>query len=186
LLNGQYLASAFPLDRAGLTLRQQEESTWLYENELSLPRTYVVHQTEPATKAQVWEELEAFDPTRMALVEGGHSLRNAAKPSPARIVKQTANRLIVKTELEAPGLLVLGEIWYPGWQARDNGRQMPILRTNAILRGIYLDAGTHTIELVYDPWTVRAGTLLTAATTLVLVAALAIGLTTWKVRSQAR
>ena len=173
LLNGRYLAAAFPLDQPGLALQQQEEGTWVYENELSLPRAYVAHQTEPVTNAQAWDQIGSFDAAGIALVEGGHRLNGSTEPSPARVVERAPNRLVVETELDAAGLLVLSEMWYPGWKARDNGLQAPILRTNAILRGVFLNAGQHTVEFDYDPWTVRAGSLLAGATTLVLAAALA-------------
>ncbi len=186
LLNGRYLAAAFPLDQAGLALQQQGKDTWLYENELALPRAYVVHQTEAVTNDQAWEQIGSLDVAGLALVEGEHRLNGAAEPSPARIVEQTPNHLVVETELDAPGLLVLSEMWYPGWEARDNGQQMPILRTNAILRGVFLDAGRHTIEFDYDPWTVKVGWLLAGATTLALVAALIVGLATSGKRRQDR
>jgi uncharacterized membrane protein YfhO len=64
---------------------------------------------------------------------------------------------------------VLGEIWYPGWQALDNGRPVPMVRTDAILRGVYLETGSHTIELVYAPSTVQVGLIVSGATALALV-----------------
>jgi hypothetical protein len=181
-LNGQYLAAAFPLNQAGLTLQWQDQGTWLYENEFALPRVLVVHQIEPVTNDQAWERISSIDPARIALVESDKHLSGATEPSSARIITKTPNHLVVEAELDAAGLLVLSEIWYPGWQARDNGQQIPILRTNAILRGVYLDAGHHTVEFRYEPWTVRVGWLLSGATTLILAAVLVIGLTTWGLR----
>jgi hypothetical protein len=186
LLNGQYLAAAFPLNQAGLSLRWQQQSTWLYENEVALPRALVVHQTEPITNDQAWERLGSLEPARMALVENGHHLSGTAEPSPAWFVQQSPNRLVVDTKLDAAGLLVLGEMWYPGWQARDNGRPIPILRTNAILRGVYLDAGQHTVEFEYEPWTVKAGWLLSGATALILASLLVVGPTVVGMRRKQR
>jgi uncharacterized membrane protein YfhO len=71
----------------------------------------------------------------------------------------------------------LSEIWYPGWRAQDNGQKIPILRANAILRGVYLDAGHHTIVFEYDPWTVKAGWLVSGATALILALVLVVNLT---------
>jgi uncharacterized membrane protein YfhO len=78
------------------------------------------------------------------------------------------NRVVVQATLDEPGLLVLGEIWYPGWQALDNGQPAPIVRTDAILRGVYLEAGIHTIEYLYRPRTVQAGLIASGATALAL------------------
>jgi hypothetical protein len=172
LLNGQYLAAAFPLDLLGLSLRWQDRNTWLYENEFALPRGFVVHQTEPVTHKDVWDKLDTLDPTRVALVENDRRLDGSSEPSPARIMEYSPNRVVVETDLEAPGLLVMSEIWYPGWRAYDNGNQTPILRTDAILRGVYLDAGSHTIEFTYTPASVRIGWSVASAATLVLLVTL--------------
>jgi hypothetical protein len=172
LLNGQYLAAAFALDLPGLALRWEGENTWLYENEHALPRGFVVHQTEPVTHQEVWDRLDTLDPSRVALVENDRRLDSPREPSPARVVETSPNRVVVETDLEAPGLLVLSEIWYPGWKAYDNGDPTPILRTDAILRSVYLGAGSHTVEFLYTPASVQIGGLVTSATTLVLVAML--------------
>ena len=82
LLNGQFLAAAFPLNQAGLSLQWQDPGTWLYENEFALPRAFVVHQTEPVTNDQAWERLDCFDPARIALVEGGHRLSGRRRTIP--------------------------------------------------------------------------------------------------------
>jgi uncharacterized membrane protein YfhO len=86
------------------------------------------------------------------------------------VVRLEPDRLVVETHLDAPGLLVLSEAWYPGWQATDNGDAAPIVRADAILRGVPLEAGSHSVDVTYRPWTVRAGVLTSACTALVLLA----------------
>lgn len=173
-LNGRYLASAFALDLPGLALRTRQAETWIYENERALPRALVVHRTAPADpQAEIDEQLtrlQAMDLAREALVDNGPVLDGSEAPSPARVTHQAANRIVVETNLAAPGLLVLSEIWYPGWQARDNGRPVSIVRTDAILRGVYLDAGQHRVEFSYRPWTVYAGVSVSLVTTAGLLA----------------
>jgi uncharacterized membrane protein YfhO len=53
--------------------------------------------------------------------------------------------------------LVLSELWYPGWRACDNGREVKIHRANYLLRSVYLEEGQHTVEFVYDPLSVKVG-----------------------------
>jgi hypothetical protein len=182
LLNGRYLVTAFPLELPGLIQQWRQGETRIYENELALPRAFVVFQTEPVTHKDVWDKLDTLDPTRIALVESDRRLDGPSEPSPARIMEYSPNRVVVDTDLEAPGLLVLSEIWYPGWQAHDNGNQTPILRSDAVLRSVYLDAGSHTIEFAYTPSSVQIGWIVTSATTLVLLVTLAFSLA----RSQLR
>ena len=54
-------------------------------------------------------------------------------------------------ESDAPGLLVLSEMNYPGWRATVDGKPAEILATNYILHGLSLPAGSHQVEMVYRP-----------------------------------
>jgi len=172
LLNGRYLVSAFPLEMPGLTLRWREAGTLIYENALTLPRAFVVHQTELMSDTAIMDQdltdLEAINLENTALVYDGQPLDGPQEPTTAQVAEQSPNRVVVQTALDAPGLLVLGEIWYPGWQARDNGHPTSIVRTDATLRGVYLEEGSHTVEFVYKPWTVQAGLIVSVATALAL------------------
>lgn len=171
LLNGRYLATAFPLEMPGLALRFQAGATWIYENEEALPRAFVVHRSEPVNQQEAWDRLQGTDLARVALIEAGPVLAGPPEPSPAQVVERSANHLVVETDLAEPGLLVVGEIWYPGWEARANGRPVPILRANAILRSVYLEPGEHRVELVYSPRSVQAGVAVAAVTTVALLGA---------------
>ncbi len=170
LLNGRYVVSAFPLEMAGLALRWQGAGTLVYENTLALPRAFVVHHTEPisGTMDEEMARLEAINLEDTALVAGGRRLDGSEETAAAQVTGYSPDRVEVQTTLDAPGLLVLSEIWYPGWQARDNGRPIPIVRTDAILRGVYLEAGAHTVEFLYTPWTVQVGLIVSGATALAL------------------
>lgn len=69
------------------------------------------------------------------------------------------------------GLVVLKDVCYPGWEARVDGKQVPIYPVNGMVRGVLIEApGFHAIEFRYAPagfrigiWlsTVAAGLLLT-------------------------
>jgi uncharacterized membrane protein YfhO len=64
---------------------------------------------------------------------------------------------------------VLADTHFPGWKAKADGKKVPIVRTQHLLRGVVVPAGTHTIEFRYQPWSWRVGwiaTLLSAVTLL--------------------
>ena len=85
-------------------------------------------------------------------------------------------RVAIDVELQQPGLLVVSDLFYPGWTAEiasaDGTRtQGPILRTNRIMRGVVLPAGTHRIAFVYRPLSFYAGALVSVAAWLIFGAA---------------
>jgi hypothetical protein len=151
LLNVEYVAAEWPIEAEDLVLETQIGETRIYRNDQVLPRAFVVAQA------------------RHEQQPGGASLAWPIQATPARIVLYTPNRIVVKAELSTPGLLVLSEVWYPGWRARDNGIDIPVLRTDAVLRGVYLEAGAHTVEFEYRPWTALAGGLVSGITALGLL-----------------
>lgn len=84
-----------------------------------------------------------------------------------RIVERQPDRLALEVDSDSDGILVLSEIYYPGWQATVDGQKTSILRANTILRALPIEAGSHSVEMVFRPASVYAGLALSL---LVLVA----------------
>lgn len=55
------------------------------------------------------------------------------------------------------GLLVIADLWDPGWHAYVNGKPTPILRANHALRGVVLPAGDWRLEFRYWPGSLTLG-----------------------------
>lgn len=62
-----------------------------------------------------------------------------------------AQHVELDVTLSQPGILVLSDLYYPGWQAFTNDRPIEILRANALTRGLPLGPGTHHILFRYHP-----------------------------------
>jgi hypothetical protein len=68
------------------------------------------------------------------------------------LTKHSPNQLTYQAKMTAAGLGVFSEIYYPaGWSASLDGKEVPILRTNYLLRGLQLPAGTHEIVFTFAP-----------------------------------
>lgn len=75
------------------------------------------------------------------------------------------------------GLLVVSEVFYPGWQAFVNDSPAPIYRVDGLLRGVVVPAGRSVVR-EYRPLSVRLGAVLTLAA---MVATAALGfLSLWR------
>jgi hypothetical protein len=86
-----------------------------------------------------------------------------------------AARTPLYTRIEAaagcPGLLVVGDPWFTGWQAWVDGRRVRIEWYQGVIRAVRLPAGNHTVEFRYRPGSVWWGCGLSA---LGLLAALVV------------
>ncbi|MGD2207172.1 MAG: YfhO family protein, partial [Anaerolineae bacterium] len=149
LLNVGYVAADFAIQAEGLVLAAKVGETYIYQNERLLPRAFVTGQPN---------------------VHGDVALEWPIEAIPAHISAYAPNHIVVETDLTEPGLLVLSEVWYPGWRAQADGAAVPIHRVQGVVRGVFLDAGPHTVEFRYSPWTVWAGLAVSGGAVLGLVA----------------
>ena len=66
-----------------------------------------------------------------------------------------ANRLAYKVKSQKGGVVVLSEIYYPGWTCTIDGQPTDIARANYVLRAIKVPAGEHEVIMTFDPQTVH-------------------------------
>ena len=87
----------------------------------------------------------------------------------AAIRYETPTRASVDVDLRTDGIVVISDLWDPGWRAALDGTTCPIHRVDIALRGLRVPSGKHTIELTYDPSSVRLGFQIAAAGGLLLL-----------------
>jgi hypothetical protein len=162
-LNACLVVADYPIQAAGLAFEGQLAGRYHYRNERCLPRAFTMTRTEDVS---TWQEAQArlangHDPEQSALVEDAPALEGSTGWQPAVIQDRSPNHLTVRTENTEPALLVLSEVWYPGWQATVDEVEQPVVRVNGLLRGVYLAPGTHTIVWRYRPASLRWGAAIT-------------------------
>jgi hypothetical protein len=111
--------------------------------------------------AEAIVESDAPDPLFSEICEAA-PLRNLANPT-WKI--DEPERIELEVDLAQPGLLVLADAFDPGWSAvriteGAASVEIPIFRTNRVLRGVCLPAGKHLVRFQYDPWEIRWGGVL--------------------------
>lgn len=147
----------------------------IYENKSAYPRAFVVFNTIQVNSFN--EALNALsDPginlSTTAIVEDPKNtitLQSANLPTEAQIISRSANSIDIKASIDADGLLVLSEAYDSGWQAYLDGKSVRIYVVDGILRGIYLDKGTHTIKFVYRPISLIIGGIITVLALLTII-----------------
>ncbi|PYT35673.1 MAG: hypothetical protein DMG58_01370 [Acidobacteria bacterium] len=153
-----------------------QDSAWkIYENAQAYPRAWVVHdsETEPSPEKLV-SRLGApgVDLRRVALLAapldvrrpeaGLEPLQNGA-PEEVTVQRYQPNKLEIGVRARSRGILVLSELFYPGWRASVNGRPARIYEVDGALRGVVVNAGESHVALAYAPGWLTAGAVLTLA-----------------------
>jgi hypothetical protein len=62
------------------------------------------------------------------------------------------NGIAIRVETPQAGVLVLHDLWFPGWEVEVNGQTRPLLRMNVLFRGVELEAGTHRVIFTFKPF----------------------------------
>ncbi|HEY9778025.1 MAG TPA: YfhO family protein [Planktothrix sp.] len=104
------------------------------------------------------------------------ALHNAvASADKSDIVAYQPMRVTISTKSDKPGFLMLNDTMYPGWNAYIDGSKTKLLHADYLFRGVFVPAGTHTLEFKYQPHWFYLG-LLTAAGGMLLLGLWGTGL----------
>ncbi|HEY8383802.1 MAG TPA: YfhO family protein [Microvirga sp.] len=174
LLGLEYLVLDRPLDRLPRHFPKLTEAKllygsgqmWIYRLTGSSPRAYVASRLLPVDSEAVLEEDEIpdFDRTEEALIdEASMTELRASYPaevsdrgpmpvrSTARIVDYQRNEVTIEVDTDRAGVLVLHDLYYPGWEATVDGVERPVLRANLLFRGVEVEAGRHRVTFAFRP-----------------------------------
>ena len=107
------------------------------------------------------------DPKRIAWIEVEDRVSLAkflpgTPPTPAEsvtVVESESNpqRVVLEANLARPGLVILADVFYPGWTLTVDNKPSTILRANRAMRGAAVEAGKHRLVYTYNPRSFRLG-----------------------------
>ena len=107
-------------------------------------------------RALAWLEVAADERNEVAKALSG------AGPDTSETVtinRYDSDQVELTARLNSPGLVVLADVYYPGWELTIDGKPSRILRANRAMRGALVAAGTHRLVYTYRPTSVRAGAM---------------------------
>lgn len=188
LLGLEYLVLDRPIERlprhfprlTGAEIVYGTGRMWIYRLNASTPRVYVAHQVSAVDADAVLDqdELPEFnrqtevliDDDSMPLLKSRYSsTASGATPDDAKgkatIVSYRRNSVVVDVDNSEAGVLVLHDIFYPGWEVSVDGERRPMLRANLLFRGVEVPAGKHRVTFEFRPISIE--NLIAAASDLV-------------------
>ena len=171
LMNVLYVVDTRDIDSPGLARRYEADGVKVFEVGDPFPRARIVHRVIVGDDIGILARDETdLKTTALLMTPGGQRLAVSGQPSTvAQVVESRPGLLVVDADTSAEGLLVLSNIYYPGWRAKLDGAPVEIQRVNGIFQGVFLPAGRHQVDLRFEPasfqwgaWISLAGLLLMA------------------------
>jgi Bacterial membrane protein YfhO len=145
----------------------------LVENAGAFPRAWLAYRWRSAGDAH----------RALALVAGHRDLKaqpvieTPARPDVAvpqapdavRFERDGMQEVTLRLNARAPGQLILGDMFYPGWKAFVDGHQTPIHAANVAFRAVAVPRGRHTVRFRYQPAVLAVGLWTSVASLLAIV-----------------
>ncbi len=168
-------------DRFRVAYQDREATVW--ENTKSAPRAYL---------AERWRVMPNADFALSVLQGGGIDPRaqpSIDRPDPVRldpqapgeadvrIVGETNDTVHLRVAAPRGGLVVLADLFWPGWRVTVDGAERSMLRVDYLFRGVMVEPGEHDVVFRYVPLRLYVGAATTGATVVALaMAGLAVAL----------
>ena len=145
-----------------------QESVAVFENKTALPRFFCVPLSgveviaEPSAQLSRLKE-PTFDPERLVLFSEAPDEINrisseaAALAARVQVIDKGINGYRLRVESNAPSILVISQMYYPGWRATVDGSHVRVYPVNVSLTGILVPSGSHDIRLFFQPTSFRIG-----------------------------
>ncbi len=115
----------------------------------------------------IWhdETQHVFDPHKLVWVDNDHlsELASSLSQGPSRdwervdVTYPSPQTAVLEATLESPGIVVLADVFYPGWELSIDGKPAPIYRVNRMMRGAAVPPGKHRLVYRYNPASFRVG-----------------------------
>lgn len=176
-----HIISSQPLDTANeLVLISQihtspsTDSQYLYHNLASRPRYYYTSDyllAQSLEEAEQLTRLQVSQPSPIPVIEAADNFPSLSASAAASIdlIHETDIRQEFEVNTDTDTLIILADSYDPYWQARLDGKLVPVFPAFVNQRAIFVPAGTSQLTLAYKPWIVYGGIGISAVTVIILM-----------------
>lgn len=167
-----------------ITKDQSNNSDKIQRRSSALGNAWFVNNVKFVNSNQAeMDALGTFDPSKEAVINEGLKSqlgdKSIGQPNNADIKLVSYHPDTLKYDYSAGNnvFAVFSEIYYDkGWKAYVDGEEVPIIRTNYLLRGLSLPGGNHKVEFVFAPNSMKVSNVISLIASIVLVLGLAFAI----------
>jgi hypothetical protein len=145
----------------------------VYENPEPFPQVWSVHQSRKVLGVQQGRDLLAdsgFNARGEVFLVGEVPPHLAScTGDEVWMPRHEPNYVRIDARMQCRGMVILTDTWFPGWRATVDGKSAKIERAYGFVRGVLVDAGTHTIEMRYRPLSVYLGAALSLLAVVIVI-----------------
>jgi hypothetical protein len=132
----------------------------ILENPDLLPRTWIVHETVKTRTGQILPQFidGSVDPSLTALIDGDAPTLSpipAGATESVEITHRENDEIRLRVNAASRGMVILSEVWDPGWTATVDGEKARVYRADFLFRGVLVGPGEHEIVLRYPATDVK-------------------------------
>ncbi len=149
--------------RFRIQVNEETRTLGLSESKTYLPRSFFVYDYQIIKDEEKIKEFMSqpeFNPRDIAVLEeepGLEIINSDSVDWKSEITSYRLNSITLNVYTPHDGLLVLSEIYYPGWKAFVDNTEQKVYRANWNLRAIYIEKGEHKIDMRFEPDSFRTG-----------------------------
>lgn len=141
-----------------------------YINKDVLARAFVVHRYKYFKDiGELRQELhsDSFEPGKVILLEGlpmDFNIPDGPYSDNVEIVSYRLNKVEISVKNDKPGILILTDMYAPGWQVFVDGVEDKLLIADGLFRGVFIEDGEHKVLFRYRPPFLKLGLIISLLT----------------------
>ena len=155
---------------------------YVNENFDAFPRAFLVHEfiQVPSNQSQNFllnhpefdlrNEVILEEPSPDSWIKMDSNLISNTSDS-VDIVYFEENKIKIQSHSDYDSILILTDIFYPGWNVAIDGNPTKIFKANGLVRAVFVPAGEHSIEFEYLPDSFNLGIMISLGTSIIILGA---------------
>ncbi|MBN1383829.1 MAG: YfhO family protein [Elusimicrobia bacterium] len=183
LAGGKYVITNYDLSIPYLSLKKDFyfygnlSPIKIYENKLFYRTVLFINSAVVLPENDIIEQLfdKNFSPIRTVILEETPLKTRYTGLGRVIMKKHSESEVVVESDSENGGFLVLMDTFYPGWRAFVDGRETKIYRADYIFRAVEIPSGKHTVRFIYKPRYFTVGKTVSIITIFCLIFILIFG-----------